>query len=353
SVMAAGEKRVRSEDGDDRISELPDNLREHILDCLSIKDAIATSVLSSKWRYCWTGQRKLKFDEDFWDFDGDFTLLEHARVIDRVLMLHSGPIREFVLYIPNMEYKTVDINMWLRVLSNNGVQKIEINAREYKEKRTAGPFPMPSCLFRCRDLEELSLCNFTLGLDSVEVAPDALGSLISGCPMLETLSLKDTDLEKPLPLKAPNLKNFYFDDSALENIIFKDVPKLTRPLPENFPSSTSTPLENLRALTLRSVNICFSDDILFTLCLLRSSPRLQELTIHLNAKVGCRHKIKKSKGAAVKLLESEAKKRILSCCSPHTIKIRGVEGLRHEILLIKILQMHYRKTMSIIIESGL
>lgn len=83
----------RIEDGADRINELPVNLREHILDCLSIKEAVSTSVLSSKWRCCWTGLRKLKFDKGFWAYVGDLKFLEHARVIDRFLMLHCGPIR--------------------------------------------------------------------------------------------------------------------------------------------------------------------------------------------------------------------------------------------------------------------
>ncbi|KAL9677912.1 hypothetical protein QQ045_015749 [Rhodiola kirilowii] len=400
--MADGE----IDDEMDRISELPVNLREHILDCLSITDAVATSVLSSKWRCCWTGLRKLKFDEDFWDFGGDSTLLEHARVIDRILMLHSGPIREFILFIPDIKYKTVDINMWLRVLSNNGVQKIEIDAHEYKEVQTGGPFPMPSCLFHCRELEELSLCNCkitlpsdfkgfanltSLSLDYVDIAPSILGSLISGCLLLETLSLKDLALEEPLAIVALNLKTFYFDDCELENIIFKEIPKLTcvsllatgetekidtllpystlerlcslprieeltydflllEPL-ENCPTSISTPLETLKSLTLRSVNLCFSEDILFTLCLLKSAPNLKNLTLQLNSKVGCRLKIKKLQGAAAKLLESEAKKHI-SYHSLQTIRIRGIEGLRHESLLFKLLQTRCRKLKSIIIETG-
>ncbi|CAM8953197.1 unnamed protein product [Rhodiola kirilowii] len=404
--MAGGDKRIRIDDEVDRISELPVNLREHILDCITITEAVATSVLSSKWRYCWTGLRKLKFDEDFWDFGGDSTLLEHARVIDRILMLHSGPIREFILFIPDIKYKTVDINMWLRVLSNNGVQKIEIDAHEYKEVQTGGPFPMPSCLFHCRELEELSLCNCkitlpsdfkgfanltSLNLDYVDIAPSILGSLISGCLLLETLSLKDLALEEPLAIVALNLKTFYFDDCELENIIFKEIPKLTcvsllatgetekidtllpystlerlcslarikeltydflllEPL-ENCPTSTSTPLETLKSLTLRSVNLCFSEDISFTLCLLKSAPNLQNLTLQLNSKIGCRLKIKKLQGAAAKLLESEAKKHI-SYHSLQTIKIRGIEGLRHESLLFKLLQTRCRKLKSIIIETG-
>lgn len=58
SRWPGGDKRIRIENEVDRITELPVNLREHILDRLSIKDAVATSLLSSQWRYCWTGLRR-------------------------------------------------------------------------------------------------------------------------------------------------------------------------------------------------------------------------------------------------------------------------------------------------------
>ncbi|KAL9679058.1 hypothetical protein QQ045_016912 [Rhodiola kirilowii] len=407
--MADGDIRIGIDDEMDRISELPVNLREHILDCLSITDAVATSVLSSKWRYCWTGLRKLKFDWHFWGFD--LALLDyskHARAIDRILMLHSGPILEFILSIPEIEHKneTVDINMWLRVLSNNGVQKIEINVDGYEDNS----FPTPSCLFQCRELEKLSLrvCKLTfpihfkgfanltsLSLYHVKIAPSLLASLISGCLLLETLTLEYMFIEEPLALQALNLKNFYFDDYWLEFIIFKDTPKLTcvsllateqtdkfdiplpynmlerlsslslikeltfsfmllRPLPDNLPSCTPTPLENLKCLTLTYVNICLSEDILFTLCLLRSSPNLQSLTIDLHWEYyGDSYIInEEEQEAAAKLLKSEAQKHT-SYESVQSLKIIGILGMPSENLLIKLLQTHCQKVKRIITEPCL
>ncbi|KAL9677960.1 hypothetical protein QQ045_015798 [Rhodiola kirilowii] len=130
--------------------------------------------------------------------------------------------------------------MWLRVLSNKGVQKIEIDAIEYYCKNKY--YPIPSCLFHCRELKELSLrnCKHTLpsdfkgfanltslSLDDVVIATSLLGSLISGFLLLETLSLKDLRFQKPLALQSLNLKTFYLDFCLLKNIIFKDVPNLT------------------------------------------------------------------------------------------------------------------------------
>ncbi|CAM8950482.1 unnamed protein product [Rhodiola kirilowii] len=347
--MAGGDKRIRvDDDGADRISELPVHLREHILEYLYIWKAVATSVLSSKWRFCWTGLRKLQFDEDFWCVN---LPLDHERVIDRILLLHSGPIREFTLFIPEINYDTLDITVWLRVLSNKGVQKIEIDAVEYHYKNMY--YPIPSCLYHCRELKELSLrgckttlpCEFkgfanltSLSLDSVDIASSLLGSLISGCLLLETLSLKDLRFQKPLVLESLNLKTLYlYLDYCLKNIIFKDIPKLTcvSLLATEAPDRIETP---------QTYN---------TLDLFCSFSKIEELTIDIflleldpEFRRGFESKSKVDYGEAAKLLESEAKK-YESYNSLQTIKIGGIAMLRHEILLINLLQKCCPKLKSI------
>ncbi|XP_042756439.1 putative FBD-associated F-box protein At5g56820 [Lactuca sativa] len=46
----------------DRLSSLPDELIHKILSFINIKDAISTSVLSSRWRFIWTSMPSLKFE---------------------------------------------------------------------------------------------------------------------------------------------------------------------------------------------------------------------------------------------------------------------------------------------------
>ena len=48
----------------DRISNLPDLLVSHILSFLTIKEAVATSILSSSWKTLWTLVPNLRLDED-------------------------------------------------------------------------------------------------------------------------------------------------------------------------------------------------------------------------------------------------------------------------------------------------
>ncbi|KAJ0431823.1 putative F-box domain, leucine-rich repeat domain superfamily, F-box-like domain superfamily [Helianthus annuus] len=64
----------------DRLSSLPDDLIHKILSFCSIKDAIGTSVLSSRWEYVWTSMPYLSFSSE--DFD---TLPAFSKFVNHVL----------------------------------------------------------------------------------------------------------------------------------------------------------------------------------------------------------------------------------------------------------------------------
>ncbi|XVE50580.1 hypothetical protein DITRI_Ditri01bG0174300 [Diplodiscus trichospermus] len=85
-------KKGRMEDAD-RISNLPDEIISHILSFLSTKEAVRTSILSTRWRYCFAFVSNL-----------DFELIANLRLspkkrnrltksfmnfVDRVLFLHN------------------------------------------------------------------------------------------------------------------------------------------------------------------------------------------------------------------------------------------------------------------------
>ncbi|CAM8879728.1 unnamed protein product [Rhodiola kirilowii] len=387
--MEVGEKRAKMDNGEeaDRIGVLPLHLREFILECVPLKDAMRTSVLARKWRYCWTGIRKL-----------DFNCMDHEnvkvfrRAVDRVLMLHSGPIRRFDLLVPSCRNRrSFNVCDWFHVLSKNGIQDLEFDAFSYITQN----FPLPSSLFACRDLKKLVLyyCKFSpppnfmgfynlidLEINFCKVPSHILGSLISQCPLLEKLSLDCTCTkyrEQPLVINALNLKTVYVEDDVWGTIIFKCVPRLAYvsllisdidgmelkmpcsswdflcsislieelvfdifllgPVIGNCPRCLPAMFQNLKTLSLRSVNACVEDDICFVLCLIRSSPGLQNLTIYLESnKSSFLPEPEKSREAAQKLLETEEKEQC-KLSNLVTAVLHGAEGSSYEIMLVKIL----------------
>ncbi|KAJ0743334.1 putative F-box domain-containing protein [Helianthus annuus] len=64
---------------DDRLSFLPDDVIIEILSFVGIKDAIGTSVLSSRWRFMWTLIPHLTFStQDFSTMDNFFHFVTHV-----------------------------------------------------------------------------------------------------------------------------------------------------------------------------------------------------------------------------------------------------------------------------------
>ncbi|CAM8935680.1 unnamed protein product [Rhodiola kirilowii] len=384
--MGGGKKRVKREAGDgvDRISALPAHLKECILECVSVKDAMKTSVLSSNWRYCWTGMRKFNLI----DVERDVDVLRRA--VDRILLLHSGSIREFKLGIPVTRFgQNIYLSDFFHVLSEKGIQDIEIDG-------SFNRVLLPSSLFHCRDLKTLRLLDCCIlsrpprvvgfsNLLSLEIifctVPSlVLGSLISQFPVLEKLWLSYTHTlnnNQPLVINAHNLRIVFFEDELLGSIIFENVPRLTYvkfsvfetfeaelempgswpsicslsgimvlefdifslgPMIGECPSCLPTTLENLKTLTLTSVNACLKDDVRFMFCLIRSSPGLQDLTVlfdNLNT-TGMPETDHTGEAAAQKLLETEEREhRKLS--NLLTVIFKDIKGLCHEMLLVKIM----------------
>ncbi|OMO72271.1 hypothetical protein COLO4_27737 [Corchorus olitorius] len=216
--------------GPDLISDLPQSIIESILTRLPIRDAVRTSILSSKWRYKWSSLTQLVFDEKCVVLSSDRCDVEDSLVkfITRALFLHQGPIHKFQL-TTNYLQCCPDIDQWLLFLSRNDIKELVLELGEGEW------FRVPSCLFNCRKLTRLELfrCEFdpppsfkgflslkSLNLHQVLISPEAIENLISSCPVLESLALSYFDCLS-LTIRAPHLKYLClegeFKDICLEN----------------------------------------------------------------------------------------------------------------------------------------
>ncbi|XP_068321014.1 F-box/FBD/LRR-repeat protein At1g13570-like isoform X1 [Pyrus communis] len=215
----------------DRISNLPSDVLCKILSYLPIRQAVRTSVLSSKWRNKSAMLTGLLFDDRCTSDQNPATF---AGIVDHVLLGHIGPIYRFGITHSRPQVGR-DIDRWILHLSRNSIKELLLNIKcsGYRHK-------MPSCLFSCQDLIYLVLHNCLLqppskfqgfrslkicGLSNVTLDQDVFENLIVCCPLLERLTLFHCDGLTQFKINAPNLKNLHFK-GVLEDVSLVNTLKL-------------------------------------------------------------------------------------------------------------------------------
>ncbi|PRQ22301.1 putative FBD domain, leucine-rich repeat domain, L domain-containing protein [Rosa chinensis] len=321
-----------------------------ILSRLPLREAVRTSVLSSKWRYKSAMLQDLKFNEYVWRgsqnrYD-DQIQTTFVNMVDHVLLLHIGPIRKFELFADDLA--TRDIDRWLTHLSRNSIKELVL-------RLCVSEYHIPLCVFSCQDLVLLVLTQSfltesnlhkvwlkppstfkgfrslkSLQLVGITMAQHVFENLTCCTPLLERLILRHCYGVTTLNIDAPNLKfldiSGVFDvvnpkstlnltdasigvtiyspvsrvpvswvPSSSSNLlkIFYHLPHIRRFAIKShflkylslgaFPEKLPKPCEYLNVL---SIDICLDDPdaILTALCILRSSPALQELEIFMDAR---------------------------------------------------------------------
>ncbi|XP_058746074.1 F-box/FBD/LRR-repeat protein At1g13570-like [Vicia villosa] len=318
----------------DRISELPDNAIDCIIEGLNVRDLVRTSILSRKWRYMWVSVPRLEFREDFVGRCKDFNNPGHmaSRIITEVLLLHNAPINKFILQLPfNFKIVYEHLNKWILVVSRNHVKYIElvnhVNSMDLVDIVNHGVRPIlnriPYHLFSCQELTYLKLSGFNLTiplnftgfksllhlhLESITFEFDALHSLVSGCPLLEKLcilnysgcecfnfsapalkvlnidshnAVKSICLEKTTNIIDLTLLIFRENESCLINS-FPKVQRLTLGLGYKMPYADIIPLTqltNLRFLDIFDMNLNKREELLYLVRVLKSASNLVELVL--------------------------------------------------------------------------
>ncbi|KAJ1700782.1 hypothetical protein LUZ63_000561 [Rhynchospora breviuscula] len=204
----------------DFLSNMPSEIITKILVKLPIDEAVRTSILSSKWKYSWILIPDLVFR-------GVIT----ESTVDKVLLVHQGPILKFELDCPHASKKA--INRWLLILSHNDLKDLSLCF----DSPTRCKVPMS--LFSCHKLEHLELyvCSIyapqyfqglkllqTLKLCSCDLVGITIEKFVLGCPLLETLELFHFGECGCLTIRAPNLKRLGFNGTFTDLLL--ETPKL-------------------------------------------------------------------------------------------------------------------------------
>ncbi|KAA8537679.1 hypothetical protein F0562_027331 [Nyssa sinensis] len=365
----------------DKISNLPGHIMDKILSHMSLRDAVRTSVLSSKWRNKWITLPHLVFDNQCIlgsSQDQTFVKNKLVNIVDHVLLLHTGPIQKFKLSHRDLQ-GVCDIDRWILYLSRGSVKEFVLEV--WKGNR----YKLPSSVFSCQKLIHLELFNCLLkppstfngfrslqSLDLQHITMDQIvfETLIASCPLLERLTLMNFDGFTYLEIHAPNLQFFdvggifeyvnfvntfqlaivsiglYVDvgyehslthgnTSSLINF-FAHLPRIQRLEVQsyflkyfadgNVPERLPAPCIELNYLSIR-MNFNDMEETLVVLCLLRSSPNLQELEML------ARPEEQTDVGTATSFCEKDYQNCLFN--QLRLVKIAGISGLRCEMDFIK------------------
>ncbi|KAL7087684.1 hypothetical protein ACP275_13G083200 [Erythranthe tilingii] len=183
-------RRLKSSQIDDRLSDLPDSVLSHILSFLSTQESVATTILGRRWRYLWSYVPNLDFD------------CENQEIIYRVLLQHK--VHSLTAF--RLHYETrcsaYQLETWITFAVARNVQKLDLCLKGQESSRQIA---LPRCLFTCETLVDLTLdsCGVVPLSGAVRLprleklhlwyleyeADESLPRLISGCPVLEELSI--------------------------------------------------------------------------------------------------------------------------------------------------------------------
>ncbi|XP_017248843.1 FBD-associated F-box protein At4g13985-like isoform X2 [Daucus carota subsp. sativus] len=150
----------------DRLGNLPRSLIELILKHLPVHDVARMSILSKTWRDVWVMHPHLVLDELFFKQlvskkvskkDKLAQVSQVSRTISNILLVHTGPILKFHLFIPRdlPLHQCVDVDFWIKNISN-AVRKLEL----FNKPFTA--YKIPLYLFSCSELTHLHLTKCIL-----------------------------------------------------------------------------------------------------------------------------------------------------------------------------------------------
>lgn len=107
-------------DAKDRISELPEPIKQHILFFMCPEDAARTTVLSKTWQQTWNSLRRLSFAFGFVDLGCTKTLEIHQTEKAFVQKLKVLPLRREGAASPSC------IDKWLELVLGNYINELHL-----------------------------------------------------------------------------------------------------------------------------------------------------------------------------------------------------------------------------------
>ncbi|KAF3441851.1 hypothetical protein FNV43_RR15766 [Rhamnella rubrinervis] len=208
-VLVLGKMRPSKTQQDDacgnlKLEDLPDEIIVHILSLLPLKDAAATSILSSRWRYFWrfTTSMSLDFDFDLTHNHGSYRKFYDVRYYTRskrksyidwvntVVDQHLGGIKSLRVCFFLLHEHRIHIDKWIKfAMTSKSLERLELDFSVLAESIT----------HHYRFFHELFSANFVgfkslkvISFKSVSVNGKDVEYFLSNAPLLERLAVHDS-----------------------------------------------------------------------------------------------------------------------------------------------------------------
>ncbi|MBA0647375.1 hypothetical protein Goklo_015268, partial [Gossypium klotzschianum] len=220
---------------EDRISSFPDYILCHILSFLPIKEAVRTSIISTKWRCLFSSISTIEFDHCLLSGLTDRNVDSFKNFVDRLLKFPDQVSLDCFRLSDgisswNDEDHDFDVSGWICAALCRGVKEIDLQLDNLGDT-------LPALLFTCHSLLTLTLeakcfqgskievpSDFCLGnlkalyLTSLVLFGDSIHRLISNCHVLEDLAFIECFIAYAgaLNIQTPSLKSLVLDLDVVE-----------------------------------------------------------------------------------------------------------------------------------------
>lgn len=275
--MITSKTKAKVGDMQDRLSNLPDAILTHILSFLKTKDAVRTSILSTRWKSVWASVPTLRLSKSDFQFKGNRRRVNddkeiNARLsafLDRVLMEDCKEPSFEKIAICGQNLDPYHVKSWIVGAIKRNVCELVVMT---KKCFVNPPCKLTQSLFSCNKLVVLKL-----GLDMVLYFPmtcpcfpnlevlelysiffkddNSAQNLVSCCPVLKDLvivrenwddlgtlnvnscSLKNLSLRvnmgrqrfiQRLAVDAPGLESIVIEDMVTQEFVMRDLSSLIK-----------------------------------------------------------------------------------------------------------------------------
>ena len=231
------------EEGEDRISTLPDSILLSILSFLPTQEAIKTGVLSKRWTYLWTSVPSLSFVLEDPHSTGYYSKLsdnftkEMARMddfisaVDHTLLLHrASKLTNFSVRFNYWSGLKAHLDLWVRFATTAKVNQLsldlflrhiaDIDLEGYQlpqhlyANEFASKFNFSYCkIFPNGLLHWSSLKHLCIGQSALP--DDVIREVLMGSPRLESLELHDCWEFNRLDIVSESLRKLVIDSYVI------------------------------------------------------------------------------------------------------------------------------------------